>query len=269
MIVNIADFIININFSETDKLISRKRILNELSTYFRDFTIDEESSRKIDFIIDFVDSPFQFRFKKSNSELESFAPFFKLVKNNKVITFYHLGIDLFDALLRYILTILLANNNGFILHASAAKKDRNIYLFIGTSETGKSTIINLTKNYFFPILDDSAIVRKKNKDFLLYQSPLIERNKYPVTKDTMKINKVFILKKASYCKLDSFTDKEKIFQQLAINSSALPIDNDLFKNNYSQKSIKTLPDFINKRNFYILSFTKNSNEVINLLESIV
>ncbi len=65
-------------------------------------------------------------------------------------------------LLRSIYSVLVIRNGGLVLHASGILRGDKAYIFFGPSESGKSTVANLSSD--FTILDDDSIyISKGNK----------------------------------------------------------------------------------------------------------
>ena len=85
--------------------------------------------------------------------------------HNTLTSYYHISISQFQFILRNVIQILLTENNGFILHASACVIDGKASLFTGFSGAGKSTVIKLLKTKYPALADDTVIIQKKGETF--------------------------------------------------------------------------------------------------------
>jgi sulfatase maturation enzyme AslB (radical SAM superfamily) len=85
--------------------------------------------------------------------------------------------------------LFLEKSGGFILHASAAYKNSDGYLFPGPANAGKSTILKQIKD-LSPFAEEWVAVKKKGKDFFMWSIPHQDaQNK------KKKIQKIFFPKK--------------------------------------------------------------------------
>ena len=91
--------------------------------------------------------------------------------------------------------LLLLQNEGFLLHASALKINKESYIFCGKQGSGKSTILKLAPEYD-PLNDDAAIIKTFKGKFLIQSSPFYEKNRIKKLNVLLPINKVFFLQKA-------------------------------------------------------------------------
>ncbi|MBL7196805.1 MAG: hypothetical protein ISS47_01755 [Candidatus Omnitrophica bacterium] len=136
---------------------------------------------------------------------------------------------LFPALL---LNLILPKNNGLILHACGIVDKKRGYLFVAQSEGGKSTIAKLALKRGFTVLnDDWIIIRKINKEFMIYDTPW-HRTRQKVHNRSFPITEIFFLNKNSYNYLEPLKKSEAV-KTLLKNSSYLPISNDLTKRSFN------------------------------------
>jgi pyruvate-formate lyase-activating enzyme len=68
------------------------------------------------------------------------------------------------------LALFLEKSGGIILHASAAYKNSDGYLFPGPANAGKSTILKQMKDYS-PLAEEWVAVKKTGKDFFMWSIP--------------------------------------------------------------------------------------------------
>lgn len=101
---------------------------------------------------------------------------------------------------RNIFVYYLLRNNGLLLHASALAKNRQGYVFAGPQGAGKSTVRKISRK-FTCLGDDSAIIRKKNKQYFLFGSPFYQKTRtfYPNRKVILRA--VMILRQSYHDRL--------------------------------------------------------------------
>ena len=165
----------------------------------------------------------------------------------------------FQYILRTVLQILLINHHGFFLHASANNINGKANLFLGKNRAGKSTISQLIRSKYSVLADDMVIVKKENNIFKLYQSPYMEKNQnFKRGSGYYIIDRIFFLKKASFCKLEKIENKKLIL---------LKVLSQLYTDKESKiKQVGYIFDLISRVNkFYILYFTKDGEKLKNLL----
>lgn len=252
----IAGFNIRINFNDTVWNIVKEELKKEIIKYLRGFILKDAPSR-IHRLIEFKweEIPKILLFKK---EKESFININKISGKNKTVCFYYISLVIFEKVLANIISELLINDNGFILHASAIKINGKATIFLGESGAGKSTARLLLFPEFSSLADDQIIIRRQNNIDYLYQTPFIEKSSI-IVKQPIKhpIDKIFILKKSKLFRVKRLNKKEKLF--------SLIFNRFQTNRNYSANII----NFVNKfNNFYYLYFTKNKTPVINFFKSL-
>ena len=92
---------------------------------------------------------------------------------------------------------LLAKGRGIMVHACGVKDNRRGLLFVGTSQTGKSTMANLWKNKEDVIIlsDDRVIIRKVDSRFQIYGTPW-HGNAKVCSPERTPLEKIFFLNHA-------------------------------------------------------------------------
>ncbi|MBN1832493.1 MAG: hypothetical protein JW896_10305 [Deltaproteobacteria bacterium] len=109
----------------------------------------------------------------------------------------------------FILSHLLIQNNGLLLHGSAIQKDGQGVLFLGPSGSGKSTATRLCRpDVCFS--DDGVIIIKEGAQVFAYRSPFRQIHKTLDKSTIMKgeIHKVFLLKKNRQHRVSSIRNSE-------------------------------------------------------------
>lgn len=256
--VQIAGFTIKIQFSKTELGYLKKRLQAEIIHWASSFIL-QNAPKKIDYTIEFVDGT-QTDFLLRQNQGEHYLLFDKRKERKKVATFYHLSIFQFQLLLRNVLQNLLKTNNGFMLHASASEIRGEANLFLGPSEAGKTTTINLLREYFQPLTDDTAVIKKERGRFYFYQTPLVERE-WDIKKSIQKypIGRIFFLKKAKFFKLKRITNQVDIITSLTKQLWIAKKDAGVYLK-------KLLSFIINQGEFYFLYFAKSNKSLKELLE---
>lgn len=79
--------------------------------------------------------------------------------------------DVLSACLRYVLSMVLEQFSGLILHAAGVQEAEGSVLFIGPSGTGKTTLARTRPEAFSVLADDGVIVRWDQERFRAYSTP--------------------------------------------------------------------------------------------------
>lgn len=219
--VNIAGCIIKIVFVpfEQKEKYTRENIIQRLVSFLC------KPNEKPDYEIQFHGG-FSYPIFTSTSKI-SYIGYLKRKSSKVIVTYYHISYEQFLLIVRDICQEYLASHEGCLLHGSAIGFHKSALLFIGRSGSGKSTIVKLLKNEFTPLIDDMMIIRKEKQNFFLYQTPFVERNKYPIKKEKFQIGGYSVLIKSTQNLLKQteklpeesfenqlFTTPADVFQQL-------------------------------------------------------
>ena len=76
-----------------------------------------------------------------------------------------------DTVLRIVHTLLLAKQNGFLLHAASAIRNGKAFLFAGVSGAGKTTISRLAPSDATLLTDEISYVRKLDGGHVAFGTP--------------------------------------------------------------------------------------------------
>jgi hypothetical protein len=109
----------------------------------------------------------------------------------------------------FVLSHLLIQNNGLLLHGSAVQKAGRGVLFLGPSGSGKSTVTRLCRpDVCFS--DDGVIIRKEGARVFAYRSPFRQIHDTLENSTIVKgeIQKVFLLKKNRHHRVLSIKNTE-------------------------------------------------------------
>jgi hypothetical protein len=82
-----------------------------------------------------------------------------------------------ESFLRICYSYLAVINDGLLLHSAGVVRGGNGYIFPGVSGTGKSTIAGLATSREQVLSDELVVVRKKEKDYVVYSTPFFGTNK--------------------------------------------------------------------------------------------
>jgi hypothetical protein len=129
----------------------------------------------------------------------------------------------FDSFLRILYSLYLLYNDGFLLHSAGIKKDGKVYLFSGSSLSGKTTVIRhlgptLTNEN--AILSDEIIAIRKEKHnggnyfFFAYPTPFWGEFKSSenINNQRAKIDRIFFLGNRNFAKLSFNEAVERLLE---------------------------------------------------------
>lgn len=177
-----------------------------------------------------------------------------------IICFYWLSVAEFQFILKNIISMLLSDHNGFILHASSVEINNKANTFLGYPTAGKSTARQLLSGKYRSLADDSAIIRKIGDTYYFYQSPFLEP-KVHLKRSSRRwiLDKVFFLKKRNYFKINKITNRSTIVKR---------VTRQFFTTRYFEKrQMKNILQFIaDFSEFYWLYFAKKSDGLIKLFK---
>lgn len=138
----------------------------------------------------------------------------KRVNARQTDSFYHISMPQLQIILRNICQSAIAGK-GAILHASSAVQGNNGYVFFGESGAGKSTIAKSLRPLLTPFTDDSVIIKKDKKGWIMYQTPILQKNSGIVkTSNPVKIAKLCFLHKSAETLVKKTSNKESVLAKL-------------------------------------------------------
>jgi hypothetical protein len=76
----------------------------------------------------------------------------------------------FNCFLRVFYSIILLENEGFLVHAAGLAEQNKGYVFAGASESGKTTTAKMAKD-FQVLSDELVIIRQINRDIYVFSTP--------------------------------------------------------------------------------------------------
>lgn len=151
--------------------------------------------------------------------------------------------------------------NAFVFHASANLVNNRVYIFIGDSGSGKSTVMRLLNDVYPAVADDSIFVKKEGGKYYFYQTPFFEKE-YWIKRSPKQysIGGLFFLKKACVNKIEAITNAKEIFRNLSRH---------LIINDTKTKPRKSFfSDFIRNCNRYnYFYFKKSKKRLIKFIET--
>lgn len=232
----------------------------DLLIYLKSF-LSHRKLKKIDFEIEFTDikDPQLLSIPSNNT---MYLPIFTFVNDNKVTTYFQLGIFQFETVLKNVLLMILKRNGGFGIHASCAKVGGNAYLFLAESGGGKSTSTELLKDEFPTLNDDITLIRKLGSKYYVFQTPFIEKPWWIRKSSKLyPVGKIFFLHKSAEFKVKPIPNRQPLTANLLKQVIAAQ--------NPDKNVMKNVKDFVrHTNNFYDLYFEKNSEELIKLISHI-
>lgn len=100
-----------------------------------------------------------------------------------------------DAALRIIHTLLLAEEGGFLLHASSVVRNGRAFLFTGVSGAGKTTISQLSPSDAILLTDEISYVRRDRDGYRAYGTPFAGSLEKPGENISAPVAGAFLLEK--------------------------------------------------------------------------
>lgn len=260
LFLTVAGFTIRMEFHSTEWKHARHKLISEINQYYKGF-ITKKKLSEVHATIHFIER-LGMEIMSIKQSQKKFINFYELNSKKEIISFYQIGIYQISIILREIIQKLLADNHGFILHASASLFKNKAYIFLGKSGAGKSTSMRLLHDKYKALADDGIIIKKEKGGDYLYQTPFIDKEAW-VNKTSIryKIGPLFFLNKSEKNHLKKIYLQEKITNKL-IQSLFTDVK-------YSKNQMKYILEFLGKsRQYYDLYFRKNKKELIDLLSRI-
>lgn len=165
-------------------------------------------------------------------------------KHGTVRCIDHLGLNSF---LRFVYSIILLKEDGFLVHASSLIRNGKGYLFPGKSGVGKTTITQLSNDSKL-LTDDISLIKKVNGKFIAFSTPFWGELKLGVENMSTPINNI----------LFPIQDKKNYLEKLGtLNALQMLLTNILFFANnktFSEQLFELSYDFVNSAEAYELHF---------------
>lgn len=158
-------------------------------------------------------------------------------------------------IIRITLFHLLAENNGFLIHASAVADFDKVLIFLGRSGSGKTTVSNILGRKFKKIADDIVAIRNIKGIYYAYSLKVIEKNDNGIDTRKFKIKRIFLIEKIrKFHRISLIEDKNKrldylLKQVLILNDSKVDV-----------RAINNWLRFIKLNKIYLLKFSLNKEE---------
>jgi hypothetical protein len=215
LILNIAGFHIRIDFYRKEESKEyESQFIENVRDYYKNFIIDSIPGQ-LDYIIKVI---YRHQFSVTVNQQKKIVAInlYRQINSKTLETYYHVSGSQFQIIIRQITHILLAKNQGFILHASASKVNDKAVIFLGKSGAGKSTTMTLLSSTFTPLGDDSIIIKKEENQFYCYSSSAIEKNAW-FLKDYQrnKLGAICFIKKSADCKTTKINNNQVILDKMS------------------------------------------------------
>lgn len=211
--LDVAGFNIEMVFHPIDNIHLRESFIEDIKRDYSGFIV-KSIRGKVDFTIDFmeaVDVHMIYREKQKTYYYETI----RYKKNNHLETFYRVGAAQFTFIFKQILLRILGQKNAFMLHTSAAKIGRYVYLFMAHSGGGKSTTMKFLGHKYQSLADDSVIIKKEGGKYYLYQTPMVEKEWW-IKKSSQRyeIGALYFIQKAKTLEEKEFASKKDMMPYL-------------------------------------------------------
>jgi hypothetical protein len=259
LVLNICKSNIKVVFHKASWEFAQNKIYEDIRNYYGGFLT--EKYRSIDYYIEvFEEKRFSLIIKENHKRL--YIKYYEVI-NSRYITFHHISFVQFQLLLITITLEILNKNNAFVLHSSGIAHNNKAEIFIGDSGSGKSTIMNMLKNKYIPIADDSVIINKNTNKNFVYQTPFVEKE-YWMRKNRKRfiLDNIFFIVQAPKNRIVKIFDKKYLLERLIKATTS--------EKEHQPNQIKYIMEFLSKfSNFYFFYFNKKIDEVENELSKLI
>jgi hypothetical protein len=158
-------------------------------------------------------------------------------------------------LITYLVSQLLALNNGMLLHAAAVVKDKKAFLFLGIAGSGKSTIAALSRRYTV-LGDDVIIIRRRGKSYYALPTPWRQQPFIKFRKGrNAKIAAIFFIKKFKEVRFSPLASEAALANMLASHIHFLSFTEGVFL----RKVFSTASGLVKAVPAYEMEFGKESD----------
>lgn len=258
IILSVAGFYIKIQLNSTEVDMTREFFRSVLVKRVKGFIVTTPI-KKPHFTID-VKWDYKQEIIYAEKENSYYVSLFRQLNKKTIQTYYHVSFLQFQTILQHALYLLLLENDGLLIHASASNID-GAHIFLGKSGSGKSTSVQLLHERYPMLSDDVSIIRKQNGNYFFYQTPLLEKNQVILkSHKPIRLKKVFFLHKAKEFSVKQINNKDVIYQGMLEQVLIMKGNN---------KVLGNLSDLINTHDdFYTLYFAKNKKKMIKLFHEI-
>jgi len=107
-----------------------------------------------------------------------------------------------DTVLRIVHSLLLAEEGGFLLHASSAVRNGRAFLFAGVSGAGKTTIAHLAPQDAVLLTDEISYIRPNGEEYRAYGTPFAGSLQKPGENIFAPVACAFLLEKGLENRID-------------------------------------------------------------------
>ena len=157
-----------------------------------------------------------------------------------------------DTALRIVHTLVLARQNGFLLHAASAIRNGKAFLFSGVSGAGKTTISRLAPPDVSLLSDEISYVRKRNGKYLAFGTPFAGELAKAGENTSAPVSALYILHQGPENRVEPLGAADAT-RQLLTNILFFAQDRELV-----QPVFQTACDFVDGIPVYRLTFVPNA-----------
>lgn len=150
----------------------------------------------------------------------------------------------FDSLLRILYSIILLENSGFLIHACGISSKGKAYVFAGPSNSGKSTLAQLSLSHAKILSDELIAIRMLNGNFYAFSTPFYGEVGSKKANSKHLLSAIFKIKKG----------KELILKRLNPKDTALLLLQSVFFFERDINSNTNLLNLISKFSIKVPSF---------------
>ena len=120
--INICDFVVRINFLETENVLIQKEWIEQVEKYWGDLILKRDIGR-VDYVVDFVDLNGGVDLFLEKKEGDYYQTMQRIKKKKKTRIAYSAGLIQFNNVLKDLLLGLI-KDDGFLMHASSCVNNK-------------------------------------------------------------------------------------------------------------------------------------------------
>jgi len=256
MKINIANINLLFHFKNYNKKLN-SLFIERYSGFF-------SKNKKVDFYINTIFNNYCNNFSKPYVRKEKNKIFIKREdiefrpdsKTKKYLLKIKPSIYSFDSFLRILISLILPQKNGLLIHSSSILFNNKAFLFVGKSGSGKTTISKLSRTKALIMSDELTPILSNGS---IFSSPFWGEMEGKGKNIQANIEKIFIIKKSNINKIENLSLEDFLFY-------FMPCVMNFSKDSSTSKRIIDIATLLYKK-FKIskLYFSKKDNSFLKLI----
>ena len=115
-----------------------------------------------------------------------------------------------DATLRILHSLLLAPNNGLLIHAASVLRNGHSFLFVGVSGAGKTTMCRIAPPDAITLTDEISYVRERGGQYYAYGTPFSGELGRPGDNVSGPLRTIYLLAQGTEHRIDDVSKTEAV-----------------------------------------------------------